>query len=168
MSETGADALDTVWEFLAYLLTALVFLLVGLAFPIVKLVDSLGWIAVGVIGALLGRALVVYVVLGGVARFLPVAGARGGLPVGWLHVLFWAGLRGAVAVAMALALPVDVPQRALLQEITFGIVLFTLLVQGSTAGIVVRRAVGDGSATATAPDGEGPGRDDPGSTTERA
>ena len=96
------------------------------------------------------------------ARFLPVAGARGGLPVGWLHVLFWAGLRGAVAVAMALALPVDVPQRALLQEITFGIVLFTLLVQGSTAGIVVRRAVGDGSATATAPDGEGSGRDDPG------
>ncbi|HSS36016.1 MAG TPA: cation:proton antiporter, partial [Patescibacteria group bacterium] len=108
VSETGSDALDTVWEFLAYLLTALVFLLVGLAFPIVKLVDSLGWIAVGVIGALLGRALVVYVLLGGVARFLPVAGARGGLPVGWLHVLFWAGLRGAVAVAMALALPVDV------------------------------------------------------------
>ena len=110
----------------------------------------------------------VYVLLGGVARFLPVVGARGGLPVGWLHVLFWAGLRGAVAVAMALALPVDVPQRALLQEITFGIVLFTLLVQGSTAGFVVRRAVGEGSAAAAAPDGEGPGRDDPGSTSERA
>ena len=168
VSESGADALDTVWEFLAYLLTALVFLLVGLAFPIVELVDSLGWIAVGVVGALVGRALVVYVLLGGVARFLPVAGARGGLPVGWLHVLFWAGLRGAVAVAMALALPVDVPQRALLQEITFGIVLFTLLVQGSTAGFVVRRAVGDGSALATAPDVDGPGPDDPRPTTERA
>ena len=109
MSQAGTDALDTVWEFLAYLLTALVFLLVGLAFPIAELIDSLGWILVGVLGALVGRALVVYVLLGLAARFLPVAGERGGVPLGWLHVLFWAGLRGAVAVAMALALPVEGP-----------------------------------------------------------
>jgi len=43
-------------------------------------------------------------------------------------------------VAMALALPVDLPQRALLQEITFGAVLFTLLVQATTIAWVVRRA----------------------------
>jgi NhaP-type Na+/H+ or K+/H+ antiporter len=54
--------------------------------------------------------------------------------------MFWAGLRGAVAVAMALSLPVDFPQRTLLQEITFGIVLFTLFVQGATAERVVIRA----------------------------
>ena len=83
---------------------------------------------------LVGRALVVYVLLGVGARLLPIAGQPGGLPLGWLHVLFWAGLRGAVAVAMALALPVSVPERTLLQEITFGIVLFTLIVQGTTAG----------------------------------
>ena len=151
MSQTGADALDTIWEFLAYLLTALVFLLVGLAFPIAELLDSLGWILCGVVGALVGRALVVYVLLGLGARLLPVAGERGGLPIGWLHVLFWAGLRGAVAVAMALALPVTVPQRALLQEITFGIVLFTLIVQGSTAGLIVRRAVDQPTSGAAGP-----------------
>ncbi len=79
MSQAGTDALDTVWEFLAYLLTALVFLLVGLAFPIAELIDSLGWILVGVLGALIGRALVVYVLLGLAARFLPVSrGARRG------------------------------------------------------------------------------------------
>jgi CPA1 family monovalent cation:H+ antiporter len=61
------------------------------------------------------------------------------VPVAWLHVLFWAGLRGAVAVAMALSLPADFPQRALLQEITFGVVLFTLFVQGTTAERVVLR-----------------------------
>ena len=148
MSATGADALDTVWEFLAYLLTALVFLVVGLAFPIAELLGSLGWILCGVLGALVGRALVVYLLLGLGTRFLvelaggPATGDLGGLPVAWLHVLFWAGLRGAVAVAMALALPVTVPERTLLQEITFGIVLFTLIVQGTTAGLVVRRAVG--------------------------
>ena len=158
MSQTGADALDTVWEFLAYLLTALVFLVVGLAFPIAQLLDSLGWILVGVVGALVGRALVVYVLLGLGARLVPMSGGRGGLPVGWLHVLFWAGLRGAVAVAMALALPVSVPERALLQEITFGIVLFTLIVQGTTAGLVVRRAVGEPGTTAASAPGSGPSR----------
>ena len=55
-------------------------------------------------------------------------------------MLFWAGLRGAVAVAMALSLPADIPQRPLLQEITFGVVLFTLLVQGTTIGWVVDQA----------------------------
>ena len=48
--------------------------------------------------------------------------------------MFWSGLRGAVAVAMALALPADVPQRSLMQATVFGVVLFTLLVQGTTVG----------------------------------
>ncbi len=142
MSPLGIDALDTVWEFLAYLLTAIVFLLVGFAFPLARLVDSLGWIAWGVVGILVGRALVVYILLGGAARLAGSSAGRRAVPIGWLHVLFWAGLRGAVAVAMALALPVGVPERERLQEITFGIVLFTLLVQGSTAALVVRRAIG--------------------------
>ncbi len=139
---TAGDALDTVWEFLAYLLTALVFLLVGLAFPVGDLAGSLPWIVWGIVGTLVGRALVVYVLLGAGARLLPIVGPRGPLPRGWLHVLFWSGLRGAVAVAMALALPVTVPERALLQQITFGIVLFTLIVQGMTAGALVKRTVG--------------------------
>ena len=141
ISESGIDALDTVWEFLAYLLTAIVFLLVGLAIPPARLLDSAIWIGWGVAGALVGRAIVVYVLLRLAVRWLPLGGGPAGLPSGWYHVLFWSGLRGAVAVAAALSLPVDVPQRDLLQGVTFGIVLFTLLVQGPTAGLVVRRAV---------------------------
>jgi len=155
MSAGGVDALDTVWEFLAYLLTALVFLLVGLAFPMAELADSFAWIVWGVVGALLGRALVVYVLLGLGARIVRARGGPATLSTGWLTVLFWAGLRGAVAVAMALALPVSVPERTLLQEITFGIVLFTLIVQGTTAGWVVRRSVGLAPAT-TMPTGAAP------------
>ncbi len=139
MSVTGADAIDTVWEFLAFLLTAVVFLLIGLAIPPAGLVASVGPIAWAVVGILIGRALVVYVLLGGVSRLAPLPGLAERVPTDWLHVLFWGGLRGAVAVAMALALPADVPQRALLQEITFGVVLFTLLVQGTTVGRVVAR-----------------------------
>ncbi len=141
MSETGSDAIDTVWEFFAYLLTAVVFLLVGLSIPPARLIDSIVPIGWGIAGILIGRALVVYVLLGGASRLAPRPGMAEIVPAGWLHVLFWAGLRGAVAVAMALSLPADVPQRDLLQEITFGVVLFTLLVQGTTIGQVVDRSI---------------------------
>lgn len=140
LTETGADAIDTVWEFLAYLLTAVVFLLIGLAIPPARLLGSLGPIFWVVVAMLVGRALVVYGLLGLASRLAPLPGLAAAVPGAWLHVLFWAGLRGAVAVAMALALPVDMPQRALLQEITFGAVLFTLLVQATTIGRVVARA----------------------------
>ena len=141
MTETGADAIDTVWEFFAYLLAAVVFLLVGLSIPPVRLLDSLGPIAWGIVGILVGRALVVYVLLGGASRLALLPGLAEPVPTGWLHVLFWAGLRGAVAVAMALSLPAGIPQRDLLQEITFGVVLFTLLVQGTTVGPVIDRTI---------------------------
>jgi CPA1 family monovalent cation:H+ antiporter len=142
MSARTQEALDIVWEFFAFLLTALVFLLVGLAINLARLIETLPSIAWGVVAILAGRALVIYLVFGPASRL--AVRLRGGqrMPLGWLHVMFWAGLRGAVAVAMALSLPVDFPERALLQEITFGIVLFTLLVQGSTAERVIERVGG--------------------------
>jgi len=141
-AEAGTDPIDTVWEFIAYLLTAVVFLLVGLAIPPALLLDSLGPIAWAIAAILIGRAIVVYALLGGASRLTHLPGMAERVRAGWLHVLFWAGLRGAVAVAMALSLPADIPQRELLQEITFGVVLFTLLVQGTTIGWVVDRAIG--------------------------
>jgi Na+:H+ antiporter len=139
MSARTQEALDIVWEFFAFLLTALVFLLVGLAIDLARLIEMLPSIIWGVVAILAGRALVIYVIFGPVSRL--AVRLRGGhrVPLAWLHVLFWAGLRGAVAVAMALSLPVDFPDRALLQQITFGIVLFTLLVQGTTAEWVIER-----------------------------
>lgn len=138
MSQRTVEALDTVWEFVAFLLTALVFLLVGLVITVGQLVGALQPIFWGVIAVLTGRALVVYGLVGplgrALARFEHESWRRS-----WLHVLFWSGLRGAVAVALALSLPVSLPQRDLLQGITFGIVLFTLLVQGTTAEWVIAR-----------------------------
>jgi CPA1 family monovalent cation:H+ antiporter len=139
MSARTQEALDTVWEFFAFLLTALVFLLVGLAIDLGGLVEALPSVVWGVVAILAGRALVIYLVFGPASRL--AVRLRGGdrVPLEWLHVMFWAGLRGAVAVAMALSLPVDFPERALLQQITFGVVLFTLLVQGTTAEWIIDR-----------------------------
>jgi monovalent cation:H+ antiporter, CPA1 family len=137
MSPETQAALDTVWEFLAFLLTALVFLLVGLAISLPQLVNALTPILWTVLAILGGRAIVVYVLLGGTSRIISDR-YHPAVPPAWLHVMFWGGLRGAVAVAMALSLPADFPQRTLLQEITFGVVLFTLLVQGTTTELVMR------------------------------
>jgi CPA1 family monovalent cation:H+ antiporter len=150
LSRRALEALDTVWEFIAFLLTAFAFLLVGLAISFSDLVGAFASIVWGLVAILIGRAVVVYGLLGGAARYGDRRPATA-VPLSWLHVLFWAGLRGAVAVAMALSLPTDFPERALLQEITFGVVLFTLFVQGTTAERLLKRvgAAEPGPATQT-------------------
>ena len=137
LSARAQESIDVVWEFLAFVLTAVVFLLIGVAIPIDTVASAAVPIAWGVFAVLVGRAVVVYGLLGGTARLVHRVGLGPGLPIGWLHVMNWAGLRGAVAMALALSLPETVPDRTLLQGITFGIVLFTVIVQGTTAGRVV-------------------------------
>lgn len=140
MQPRTLEALDLVWEFVAFILNALVFVLIGVATSVGHLGNALPAIAWGIAAVLLGRALVVYGFVGIPSRAVASAGARGvALPAPWLHVLFWAGLRGAVATALTLSLPADFPDREQVQGIVFGVVLFTLLVQGTTAEWLVRR-----------------------------
>ena len=157
LSQRTEEALDTVWEFVAFLATAFVFLVVGFAISLRSLADVAVPIAWAVAAVFAGRAIIVYGFLGalrllrrrrsndrrGTADTPELAddrrGDEGDLPVGWLHVIYWSGLRGAVSTALALSLPADLPNRAMLQGITFGVVLFTLLVQATTAELVVDR-----------------------------
>src|SRR5258706_7553714 len=74
MSPGTGKALDLVWEFIAFLLTAFAFLLVGASITVGELVAALPWIAWGVVAILFGRAVVIYGLLGGVSRLA----ARGG------------------------------------------------------------------------------------------
>lgn len=150
LSRAAVEAIDVVWEFAAFLLTAGVFLIVGLSIAPEALVAAAGAIGWGIGAILVARAAVVYGLLGGGSALVRrmVGRPRGvsahapdePIPPAWLHVVFWAGLRGAVSVALALSLPAGLANRDLLQGLTFGIVLFTLFVQGSTAGWVVRRS----------------------------
>jgi monovalent cation:H+ antiporter, CPA1 family len=137
LSDRTIEALDTVWEFLAYLLTALVFLLVGLAIPAATLVGALPAIALAVVAVLAARALMVYGALGVIRRLTP--SSRDRVPTTWIHIVFWSGLRGAIAVALALSLSPDVPDRAQIQQVAFGVVLFTLAVQATTAEQLIER-----------------------------
>jgi CPA1 family monovalent cation:H+ antiporter len=140
MSRKAEDAIDVVWEFLAFILTGAAFLLIGFAIPLDALTAAAVPIAWGVVAVLVGRAIVVYGLLGGAARVERRIGLAPTLPLAWLHVMNWTGLRGAVATTLALSIPEGTPDRELLQGIVFGIVLFTLIVQGTTAERVMRWA----------------------------
>jgi len=137
LSSRTREALDVVWEFIAFMLTALTFLLMGLAISPDQLLNAIPAVVAGFMAITAARAFVVYAVIGGGERLLPRPSL---LPLSYLHVMFWAGLRGAVAIALALALPADLPQHDLLTGAVFGVVLVTLLIQGTTAGLVVRRS----------------------------
>ncbi len=145
---TAVDALDLTWEFVAFVLTALVFLLIGLVITIGDLAQSAEAISVGVIGVFVGRAVTVYALVGGASRLRPRRSGLVGVPVAWLHILFWSGLRGAIAVGLALSLPDSTADREQIQAIVFGITLFTLLVQGGTTDLLLRR-LGVQTAAAT-------------------
>jgi CPA1 family monovalent cation:H+ antiporter len=81
-----------------------------------------------------------------VARFLAVGlpvqllGHRFRLPPGAWSVLTWGGLRGGISVALVLSLPHG-PQRETILELTYCVVIFSILVQGLTVGKVIRRCV---------------------------
>jgi CPA1 family monovalent cation:H+ antiporter len=136
-SETLVREIEDLWDVVAFVLTSLVFLLIGFAIRLPTLLGAGSAVVIATAAAVLARALIVYVpavAAGLVARARPV-------PHGWAHVIFWSGLRGAIALAAALSLPADFPQRELLQQVSFGLVLVTLLVQGAGASLVVRRAL---------------------------
>jgi len=139
ISRRAAEAIDTVWEFLAFLGTTLVFLLIGLAIGLPQLIASAGAAGAALVALIVARAVVVYGLLGGAAGILTRIGWMRAVPRGWLHLVAWSGLRGAVSVALALSLPPGLPQRETLQGIVFGCVLFTLLLQGTSSQLLVSR-----------------------------
>jgi CPA1 family monovalent cation:H+ antiporter len=131
-SDGSERLLSELWEFLAFVANAALFLLMGLTVRIAGLGEYPEPVLVGIVAALAGRAAVAY----GVGAIL----TRTALPLSIpeRHVLFWGGLRGAVALAAALSLPASVPLRAELLAMTYGVVLFTLLAQGLTIEPLVR------------------------------
>jgi CPA1 family monovalent cation:H+ antiporter len=134
MSPTTRIVLLNFWEYLAFVANSLIFLLIGLDVNIPQIVDTAGPIAIGVLAVLASRALVIYSLtwLVGLRR-------QARVPLPYRHVLFWGGLRGAISLALVLSLPITFADRELLRVMTFGVVLFTLLAQGTTMSVLLRR-----------------------------
>lgn len=135
MSPTTRLSMRSFWEYAAFLINSLVFLLVGIQVKFTVLAKYGLAVAIAILAALVGRAIVVYLLAPFVGRF------DKRLPWKYQHVLIWGGLRGALSMALALSLS-PVIEQGLRQEIlamTFGVAIFSLLVQGLTVGGFVRR-----------------------------
>ncbi|MCL5946400.1 MAG: sodium:proton antiporter [Chloroflexi bacterium] len=96
LSQRTQEALDAVWEYVAFLLNSVVFLLLGSALRLSDLVAMLPLVLGGVLASVIGRAVAVYGL-----SLLPVLVRRRPLPLGWRHMIFWSGLRGALSLALA-------------------------------------------------------------------
>ncbi|MEP7147289.1 MAG: Na+/H+ antiporter [Acidobacteriota bacterium] len=134
MSPTTRIVLFNFWEFLAFVANSLVFLLIGLDVNLREIGANLVPILIALGAVLLSRAVVVY----GLTALTNFRMADK-LPLAYRHVLFWGGLRGAISLALALSLPLALADRDLLRVMTFGVVLFTLLAQGTTMQFLLRR-----------------------------
>jgi CPA1 family monovalent cation:H+ antiporter len=133
MSAATRVVLFNLWEYIAFVANSLVFLLIGLQVDLPALAAAWQLILWSVAAVLVARALVVY----GLALVANRLGER--IPLRWQHVLTWGGLRGAITLALALSLPDRLGQAGeTLRLMAFGMVLFTLLVQGTTMGPLVR------------------------------
>lgn len=138
-SPTTRLTLENFWSFAAFLANSLVFLFIGLEIEINQLWPNIIPIIVAVLAVLFSRAIVVYGITGIYSRF---AGIQQKIPMPYRHVMFWGGLRGAISLALALTLTGEVLGETFANEVrvmTFGVVLFTLLVQGTTIENLIRR-----------------------------
>lgn len=136
----------TVWQFAEFVLTSLVFILVGLQLReiLARLADrgvlELAWLAVAISLALIVSRFLWVFPATWIPRLIPRIRREDPLPpVGQMVVVSWAGMRGVVSLAAALALPLDFPERDLLVFLAFCAILATLVLQGTTLEWLIRR-----------------------------
>jgi len=132
MSPATRLAVNDFWEYAAFVVNSLVFLLIGMQVKIDLLIKYGPLIGIGIVAILAARLVVVY----GLCPF--VSSRDRPIPWSWRHLLFWGALRGSLCMALALSLPLDFPMRQEIIILTFGVVLFTLLAQGLTVEPLVR------------------------------
>jgi CPA1 family monovalent cation:H+ antiporter len=126
--------LEHYWAYIAFLANALIFLMVGLRVNFSSLWANAGPLVWVIVAMLISRATLIYglmPIVGRLPRAEPVGNA-------YRAVMFWGGLRGAVAIAIVLSLP-PFPQREAFVALVMGAVLFTLLVKGLTIESLVRK-----------------------------
>lgn len=137
-SPTTKITLDNFWEFAAFVVNSMVFLLIGLEADLTQFQLNFSLIGVAIFAVVFSRGIVVYSLNWIYSRL----DARRRVPVAYRHVMFWGGLRGAISLALALSLTGSNFDELIVRELqfmTFGVVLFTLLVQGTTIAPLLQR-----------------------------
>ena len=126
MSSRTQTAMQSFWEYISFVMNSVVFLLIGLEIHIRELLSNWSLVLLAIGAVLWGRVLSVYLVIPVSNRFTAK------IPLRWQHVIVWGGLRGALALALALSLDGTFPYREQILNLTFGVVIVSILAQGLT------------------------------------
>ena len=125
MSSRTRERLDTFWEMTDEILNAVLFVLIGMEVLVIKL--TTGYMEAALVAVplvLLSRFASVGVPIGCIRLLRP-------FPARTVRLMTWGGLRGGISVALALSVPAG-PSRGLVVAMTYGVVVFSILVQGLT------------------------------------
>lgn len=137
ISRDVKNIMEHFWDYSAYLANSILFLMVGLVIfdsraDLSRLILPL----LGVIGiTLLARMFMVYTLLPLLNKLVP----KQKIPLSWMHIIQWSGLRGALAIALILTIPADFPHLDELIIFTVGVIFFTITFNGLTIGPIMSR-----------------------------
>jgi CPA1 family monovalent cation:H+ antiporter len=123
---TTIHGVSETWEWLGLFLNTILFVIMGLVITVDMFYEQ--WLA-----------MIIAIIASLVARFLSVKASSllsrllgKPIPDKWQLLLVWGGLRGAVAIALVLSLPTSLPYWWIVQSMVFGVVIFSLLIQGTS------------------------------------
>jgi len=133
ITERGREAVQAFWEYAAFIANSFIFLLIGMR--VAGEHFGGGWMSavIAILVVTFSRAIVVYPCCALFSR------SRLRVSKSHQHILFWGGLRGALALALALALPAEIPHRESVISISFAVVAFSIFIQGLTMKPLLRK-----------------------------
>ena len=152
MSPTTVEHLDKFWELIDEVLNAVLFVLIGLEVLAVFALAFSGRLLLAAVAAI---PMVLLARLASVAGPIALLRKRGRFMRHTIRMLTWGGLRGGISVALALSVPREVNgepvgERDVLVAMTYGVVVFSILVQGLTVGPLAQRWMGRQTAAPAA------------------
>jgi len=125
------------WEMIAFFASSAAFLYLGVSMNLIDIVQHFPIIALSLIAVFGARAATIYPLLAATTRF-----TRENIPNVWKHIVLIGGMRGAISVALVASLPPS-NLKNILQTITFGVVLLSLIIQYVVLSRYVRRVFPD-------------------------
>jgi len=134
-TEIHNDFAEKFWGLLGYIAESMIFLLAGITIIVSMFADRWLAIIIGIISILVARIIMIF----GTFPILKILPGIDSVPLKQQVVLAWGGVRGTVTLALALSLPLTLDYWYTIQSIAYGVVLFTLFVQATTIGPLIRK-----------------------------
>jgi CPA1 family monovalent cation:H+ antiporter len=134
ITQKGQEAAESFWEFAGFVANSIIFLLIGSDLATWRSHGMASLIFWTIVASFAGRAIAVYL------GCVPLRSTTSAVPRTVQHLLFWGGLRGALGLALALGLPQDTPSRDEIISAIFAAVAFSIVIQGLTAGVFIKKS----------------------------